>query len=175
MAPIFLGSAFLALPQNRSATLGSAQRAITAPCDITVNPAEKQELIKALNGDIFPLLPKEITDYDPEDNVKTECVPGLWNRTIIGMLLFKILGLLNYVAGALAVVATIYAGVLYLTGAIAEGTVKKAKSILIGTYVGFFIVLSARLIVQGSFYLFSDEPAEVNNNLEKILPQNPSP
>ncbi len=179
IAPILIGTALLTLSPATATNLTTAQRAVpalvAAPCDTKVNPdsAEKKQLQKALDGDIFPLIPKEITDYDTKDDIKTECVPGLWGRQIIGMLLYKTLGLLNYFAGALAVLATIYAGILYITGGVAEGTVKKAKTILAGTYLGFFIVLSARLIVQGSFYLFSDNPAAANKSLEEILPKEP--
>jgi hypothetical protein len=110
------------------------------------------------SGDIFPLFPAVLFDFpDETGHVRyTGCYPALWTRDVIGALIFKILGLLNYVAGALALLTTIYAGILYLTAPISEGTVKTAKSILLGTYLGFFIVLGARLIVQGSFQLFGD-------------------
>lgn len=99
------------------------------------------------NLDLFPLIPKEIATKDG-------CNPQSWNRTIFVFLTYKLLAILNYLAGAVAIIATIYGGILYLTGFASESTVKQAKSIIIGTYVGFAIILLARLLVQGSFYLF---------------------
>lgn len=124
----------------------------TGSCDPTVNT----QISDVLNGAIFPLIPDAIVDYGFYNGTDTNggCVPALWNSNIIGMLVYKTLGLLNYIAGAGAILATLYAGILYLTGYMSEANVKKAKTVLIGTYVGFFIILGARLIVESSFQLF---------------------
>lgn len=104
-------------------------------------------------GPLFPIIPD--SGRGGESGFEG-CTTPFWDRIIIGIFIYKFLGIANYFAGALAVLATIYAGILYLTGFAGEQTVKQAKAILIGTYIGFFIVLSARLIVAGSFYLFGD-------------------
>jgi hypothetical protein len=108
--------------------------------------------------DIFPLFPAELRNFKDADG----CVPALWDRDVMGVLIFKTLGLLNYIAGAAAVLATIYAGILYLTSYASEANAKKAKTILISTYVGFFIVLGARLIVQESFQLFGQGIVDID-------------
>jgi|GEM_PF-6288412 len=131
-----------------------------------VGSCDNSHVKDGLNGAIFPLIPDAIVDYGFYDSPQTDnnggCVPSLWNMTIFGMLIYKVLALLNYLAGALAILATLYAGILYLTGAMSEANVKKAKTALIGTYVGFFIVLGARLIVQSSFQLFGSDCTNIS-------------
>lgn len=130
------------------------------PVSVERCAAFKQEL---RTGPLFPIIPASGRTRDLDN-----CVPAFWDREIIALFIYKLLGILNYVAGALAVLAIIYGGVLYLTGFRSEANAKTAKSLIIGTVVGFMLVLSARLIVIGSFYLFGD-PSR-NSELLKLEP-----
>jgi len=89
---------------------------------------------------LFPLIPPEILN-------PTGCGPSLWTLPIFDILIFKFLGILNWLIFTFALGFTIYAGVLYVSGFANEGNVKRARTILITTYVGLIIALSARLIM----------------------------
>ena len=120
-------------------------------CD-TNNATFKQELY---TQPIFPLIPKFLIDYSlNHDN--GGCNPSDWNINVIGSLVYKALALLNYIAGAAAILATIYGGVLYLSGFASKKAAETAKKVIAGAYIGLIIVLMARVIVQGSFYFFGD-------------------
>lgn len=110
---------------------------------------------------LFPLIPAEI-----RSTAEGGCNPQTWNRRIFVFLAYKLLGVLNYLAGAIAITATIFGGILYLTGFASEANIKKAKSVIIGAYIGFAIVLLARLLVQGSFFLFGDGNTDFSNSFE---------
>lgn len=111
---------------------------------------------------LFPIIPDEIRSDKTEG-----CNPQSWNRRVFVFLTYKLLAMLNYFAGAVAIIATIYGGILYLTGFSGDATVKRAKSVIIGAYVGFAIVLLARLLVQGSFYLFGDTTNDLSEIYDK--------
>lgn len=134
---------------------GSAQAALT---NTTPNPCDKYA-DNLYNSGVLPLFPSYITGG--EDTTEhgpgiSKCSASMWNRVIFVALVYKSLALVNWIAGALAVILTILSGVYYVSGFASENNVKKAKTILGATYAGFAIVLCARLIVQGSFLLFSD-------------------
>jgi hypothetical protein len=156
---LFLG---LSLTAPIAGNLGSAQTESTALRQVRVfgavsNPATC-DTVSTTNIRLFPLIPESFRDKDG-------CNPQGWNRRIMAFLAYKVLALANYLAGAVAIIATIYGGILYLGGFAGEENVKKAKSIIIGAYVGFAIVLLARLIVQGSFYFFGDETTNLSEPL----------
>lgn len=113
------------------------------------------------NVKLFPLIPDAI-----RNTAEGGCNPQSWNRRIFVFLAYKLLGVLNYLAGAIAIIATIFGGILYLTGFASEANIKKAKSVIVGAYIGFAIVLLARLLVQGSFYLFGDGSTDFSNSFE---------
>ena len=103
---------------------------------------------------IFPILPSTIlpTPADPDDptvnpDPNIGCTPAFWNLRVFLVIMYKMLGLLNWTAGALAILLTVYAGLLYISGFASEANTKTAKKIVITAYTGLIIVLSARLIV----------------------------
>lgn len=101
--------------------------------------------------DSAPLFPF-IVDYK-----EYNCPPALWDRYIIADYVFRVLGILNYAAGAACIILTVLAGIYYMLGFASEQNVKKGKTILIGTYIGFLIVIMARLIVGSSLLVSSGE------------------
>lgn len=145
--------------------------AVAAVTATTVNPCD-QYVSTLFHGDILPLFPTQITGGEYTEGGKTvtsKCKPSSWNRMIVAGLIWKSLAILNWFAGAVAVIFTILGGVYYLSGYSGENNVKKAKTIIGATYVGFAIVLLARLIVQGTFLLFSD-----NNKLIDPVASSPT-
>ena len=146
LAPLFFGTALLTFTGAIHQPASLSRNASTACKDAAGSINDTQ---------IFPLIPDSLVAYNATDG----CVPALWDRYVAKVLVEKALALLNYVAGALAVLATIFAGVMYLTSYASEANAKKAKAVLVGTYIGFFITLGARMIVNDSFYLFGDSNA----------------
>lgn len=121
------------------------------PCSQAALAAENVDVVS-----VFPLLPSGIMPtpaltgtVDPAAPPAVVCTPPYWNIFIIEVFLYKGLAILNYAAGAFAVIFTVYAGLLYLTGVASEANVKTAKGILVATYVGLIIVILARVIVYG--------------------------
>ena len=69
-------------------------------------------------------------------------------------LLSNIIGLLSYIAVAVATLAIIWGGVTLLTSAGSEGNIKKGKGIIKAAVIGYAIVLAANIIVVGIFSAF---------------------
>lgn len=122
---------------------------------------------------IFPFIPKDIqTDSyqkDPDGKIMTDasgnpvpatCGPASWTREVFIYFVFKVLVILNWLASVLAIIFTVYAGLLYIRGYAGEENVKKAKTLLLGTYVGLAIVFGARIMVYTAIDLFSSNKAE---------------
>jgi len=89
---------------------------------------------------IFPILPKELLDGEL-------CSISYWNKEIFILFGYKILRFLNWVAGVIAIIATLWAGVLYIAGYISEKNITRAKSMLTTVWGGLVIVLAARYIL----------------------------
>lgn len=156
-------------------------------CPNTLDTACKKQFQKweAAGRPIFPLLPKgKVNPNDPNEkdpgNILYEvnndgtvaestapnrdrCAPAFWDMSVFVMLAYKVLLLLNWVAGSLAVIFTVYAGILYMTGFTNEGNVKKAKTLLFTSYGGFIIVLCAWLLVYSSARVVADRNIDVNS------------
>ena len=98
---------------------------------------------------LFPILPSVILNSD-------SCSPPYWNLDIIKIFIYKVMALLNYSILVAAIVLTIYAGILYLTGFQNEGNIKQSKTILTTTYVGLIISLSATLILRTTISIAAD-------------------
>lgn len=92
---------------------------------------------------MFPIIPPELRD----DN---KCPSSRWNLDVARYFAYKALTIINWLASTVAVILTVYAGLLYIGGFASEGNIKKAKSILIASYVGLVIVILARVILYGS-------------------------
>ncbi|CAN5136657.1 hypothetical protein BH11PAT4_BH11PAT4_1890 [soil metagenome] len=144
-------------------TTGSAQTESNALRQVRVFGTASQpascDTVATSDIRLFPIIPDSFRDPDG-------CNPQGWNRRIFAFLAYKVLAIANYLAGAIAIIATVYGGILYLGGFAGEENVKRAKSIIIGAYVGFAIVLLARLVVQGSFYFFGDGSTDLSNPLD---------
>jgi hypothetical protein len=91
------------------------------------------------------------------------CTPAYWNRTILIVMAWKVLALLYWVAGVLAVIITIYAGLLYMSGFVSEENVKLAKKLLIACYTGVIIIIFGRVILYGTIQPFTGSGLNVNN------------
>lgn len=100
---------------------------------------------------LFPFVPPGL--LSPDD---TGCSPARWGLDVFKLLTYKILGILNWLAFTLAIIFTVYAGLLYVAGFANEANVKKAKSILIACYVGLAVVIGARIILYGTISAFSN-------------------
>ena len=113
---------------------------------------------------IFPILPKEILTSDT-------CSPPYWNLTIFKILLYKGFQLLNYIIEVTAIFMTIYAGILYLSGFSNEKNVATAKTILVSTYLGLALSLSATLILKTTIGVFADQKNgdAIKNNEDTIF------
>jgi len=103
---------------------------------------------------IFPVIPNGVRGLNAAgDPDPTVCSPPYWGREIIYFFIFKALAILNWFAEALAIIMTLYAGILYMTGFYNEGNAKTAKTMLIGIYSGLAIVFLARTIVYSGINL----------------------
>jgi hypothetical protein len=134
---------------------------------------------------IFPLIPngirglddsgKPIVASDTDSNVSKDntpiCTPPFWNRLVVFWFVYKGLAILNWLAGAGALLLTLYAGLLYITGYASENNVKTAKTLLIATYTGLIIILLAKFLVYSSINLFTaqdPDKAIQDNNLPAL-------
>lgn len=104
------------------------------------------------SSQIFPIIPDALRSGD--------CSPAIWDRSVIIYLIAKALIILNWFATTLALLFTLYAGLLYISGYAKEDNVKKAKTLLIATYVGLAIVILARVIIFSAVDLLSDTPSK---------------
>lgn len=122
------------------------------------------------SSQIFPAIP---------DVLRTgACTPAVWDRSVIVYLIAKALIMLNWFATTLAILFTLYAGLLYISGFAKEDNVKKAKTLLIATYVGLAIVLLARVIIFSAVDLLSDSPSKSafdSNGLPIYVGSTPTP
>jgi hypothetical protein len=116
---------------------------------------------------IFPILPKVILDAYSGPG----CSPAFWNLGIIVVLVWKVVGLLNWIAGILAVLLTVYAGLLYIGGFANESYVGTAKKILTASYVGLAIVIFARLILYAPVQFLSAAGTTTNDPLKNSTNQ----
>ena len=140
-----------------------------APAD-KPNPCDSAAVRTAMLGNIFPIVHPLLRNFKAySDNPTTGCVPALWTRNVLILFIYKALALLNYLAGALAILSFIYAGILYMSSFASEGMLKTAKGAVVGTCIGLAIVTSARFIVGGSFQLFGN----VNDakDLSNLIPK----
>lgn len=114
------------------ATVHASSTTPTDPCgDATKSP-----------GIVFPLVPDALLP-------KGACPPTQWNLTVIRYFAEKSLVFLNWFAAAVAILLTVWAGLLYMAGFLNEANTKTAKTVLTNTYIGLIIVMLARLIVFG--------------------------
>lgn len=132
---------------------------------------------------LFPIIPDGIRGIDLDginvttgtyangmklkDGVKTPpsnswCSQGFWTRDVVYWFIYKGLAFLNWAAVAVGIILVLYGSLLYMTGFASEENVKKAKGIIIGTFVGLAIVLLAKVIVYGAVNAISGKnPTEV--------------
>ena len=108
---------------------------------------------------ITPILPTVILDG-------SVCSPPYWGLDIIKIFIYKVMSLLNYLILTAAIILTIYAGILYLTGFQSEANIKKSKTILTSTYIGLIISLSATLILRTTISIAADSKGQnvINDN-----------
>lgn len=92
---------------------------------------------------VFPIIPEELSP-------KGQCPPTQWDLMVVRYFSYKLLTAANYLAYILAILFTVWAGILYISGFANEQNTKKAKAIVIGAYVGLLIVILARTILYGS-------------------------
>ena len=147
-ASIILGISLL-LPINLTLA------ATTAATPATATPADKHcadgSIATAVrNSNMFPFIPPAINSSDD-----TGCSPAFWTVQIIGALIYKAIRLINWAALAISGLAIVYSGFMYILGFANEANVKKAKSIIIATFVGLIIVTSAKWIVYGTILIFN--------------------
>jgi hypothetical protein len=150
-------------------------------CDIVANPSNASDPSSRLHvafepTNIFPILPSAIlTGVDNSGNA-TNCTPPYWNFDIIRVLMYKVLALLNYGIEVAAIIFTLYAGILYLTGFRAEKNIETAKKLLIATYTGMIISLSATLLLRSAVSAFADPNSAqyIQSNQNCILNANAS-
>ena len=145
----------------------------TNPCDLLLDsynaPNSKDDGKRFSSSRIFPIITSDILSDDPKG-----CSPPYWNIRIFTILLYKALGLLNYIALTLAILFTVLAGVLYISGTFNEKNVAKAKTILISTYIGLIITLSARLILGSTQLIIGATTTDtINTTIQNNLNPNP--
>jgi hypothetical protein len=116
---------------------------------------------------IFPILPKVILD----PYTVPGCSPPFWNLGIMVVLVWKVVGLLNWIAGVLAVILTVYAGLLYIGGFANESYVGTAKKILMAAYSGLAIVVFARLILYAPVQFLSAAGTTTNDSFKSSTQQ----
>jgi hypothetical protein len=115
---------------------------------------------------LFPFIPDGISGYDTNgkqittmspDEANKVCSQPFWGREVAYWFIYKALAILNWIATALAILLTLYAAVLYITGYASENNVKKAKSILTGAYIGLAIVFLAKVLVFAAVNIVSGQ------------------
>lgn len=121
---------------------------------------------------LFPIIPDglrgvnrsgvDVTkDKDPAV-AASWCSQPFWTIAVAYWFIYKTLAFLNWAAVAIAILLSLYAGVLYITGFAKEDNVKKAKTILIGAYAGLAIVFLAKVLVFGAVNVISGvDPTKV--------------
>lgn len=133
------------------------------------NPCTKEAVSKAFKRQsdgtyakdivLFPIIPDGIRGVkeDGTTDIETVCSQGFWTRDVLYWFGYKILAILNWFATALAILLTMYAGILYISGFANEGNLKTAKGILIGTFMGLGLVFLAKVIVYSAVNVVSNE------------------
>jgi hypothetical protein len=138
----------------------SSTAAATSPCLAPLKSFEKSYT------QVFPLI-----SSDMNDSAIGKCNPAVWDQNIAFLFILKALVILNWLADVTAVLATVYAGILYISGFANENNVKQAKNILISCYVGLAIVFSARLIFNEVLTTTTASPNNNNTfNLDQLYP-----
>ena len=167
-APLVLFFSFTISTNSFSSSTTSSQRSVLLSPVLFTNGCNTSALSSTFNTKtIFPLLPTSI--------LSGTCSPAYWNIGIFQILAYKILTLLEWLAAAMAIIFTVYAGLLYISGFANEKNVSKAKSILTATYLGLAIVLLSRVILYGSIQLFSaNQSSSTGNKTPITLPANGS-
>ena len=135
-----------------SVTILATNAAPAAPAAIVDTRAACTASVNGLRAsqNVFPLIPQSAL------NNPTGCNPTGWNLPVVWYFLYKAIYILNWFAGVLAVLLTVYAGILYISGFANESHVKQAKTLLIACYVGLAIVFGARIILLEFAGTFSD-------------------
>lgn len=144
-----LGSA-LQLAANSSPSPSPSSASSPSGTVTTVGKCEKSDVPDP--AQVFPFIPSQLREGN--------CAPPQWNMYVFQYFINKLLIFANWLAGALAVILTVYAGVLYIAGVAKEDNAKKAKTMVVTAYVGFIIVLLARLIVGSWIQLGSGSTTE---------------
>jgi hypothetical protein len=122
----------------------------TKPADITFVPVAPP----------LPYTNNFFTDTVRDTGSKTgttdepECSPAYWNRNILILIAWKVLYLLYWMAGILAVIITVYAGLLFISGFASEENTKTAKKLLVACYTGIVIIILGRVILYGTIQPF---------------------
>jgi hypothetical protein len=170
---IIAGPGTAVAPPAASTTTGTTTSLDSHACDLPQLQTyeDKDQNVKTtgkdLNFDIFPLLPHYLneppatTTTPPTTTTGTTpspsgCYPALWGLDVLRLLSYKVLSLLNWLAFVIAILTTVYSGLLYIGGFANEGNIKKAKSLILTVYVGLAIVLLARVILYGTIKSISD-------------------
>ena len=142
-------------------TTAATPTPVPNPCDTYLDappPNGVRSAFMSSNGtitNIFPIIPDAVntlpqTVYDPTTGnsiTTTYCSPPFWTRQVMYLFVYKGLAILNWLAEALAIIITLYAGILYMTAVYSEGNAKTAKAWLIGAYGGLAIVFLAKTLV----------------------------
>jgi hypothetical protein len=84
------------------------------------------------------------------------CNAGLWNADVVNYFAWKAIYLLDWIAGAAAILLLVYGGILYISSYLSEGNIKKAKGIIQAAIIGLVIVVTARYIIAVALVFYSD-------------------
>jgi hypothetical protein len=145
---------------------------ISSPVSDAFHSTSDENHVQTLTSQLilFPLVPEGISGWTKDgknikDMASTEeqnkvCSQGFWTREVFYWFVYKALAILNWFATAVAILLTIYGGILYISGFANEANAKKAKGIIIGAYVGLAIVFLAKIMVYGAINLVSNENPE---------------
>ena len=150
-------------------TQAPSSQAINGTTSQSANPCAYTGALKdSFNPNIvFPLLPSSILSSDGNG-----CSPPFWNLSIVAILAYKIITLLDWLAAVLAVILTVYAGLLYISGFANEKNVDLAKKILSAAYTGLLIVIFARVILYSPIQLLGNKEQSIEtlkNSTSNIL------
>ena len=92
-----------------------------------------------------------------------ECSPAYWNKNILTLIAWKALSLMYWIASVLAVIITIYAGLLFISGFASEENTKTAKKLLVACYTGVVIIILGRIILYGVIQPFLGKDINATN------------
>jgi hypothetical protein len=146
--------------------ISEAFRRISDPTTHAAKGGTKEEI--APDVVLFPIIPDGLRGITPKgvdvtldpNTINNWCTQPFWTIEVFYWFVYKGLAILNWLAIAAAIILTLYAGVLYMTGFANEANVKKAKSILAAAYIGLAIVFMAKIIVYAGVNAVSGTNAE---------------